>query len=208
MTGLQIIELAAADLDRAADCARRRNSTSIDPTGDDGHPGRADDVRANALLYAELGAQGEIALARLVGVTAPLKADTFHNYPDVPPNWSVKTQLSTSRDMLQRELRLRPGDFRPGYRHVLVERDILVSGGFVFIIHGSITNEQALKVGRRRYSYSDNILIHARHLEPIEPLCCLDEDYWAERAARWYFDDAGELRAVDDDDQGLGGRAA
>lgn len=198
MTRLRIVELNVAELARAADCARRRNRPGLNPldTPSDPRPevrrfadGSHDDLARN-----ELGAQGELALGKLIGITAPLHADTFHNFPDVPPNWSVKTQLSTSKDMLDRYMRLRRRDFQRDYRHVLIERDIALDGHFVFVVHGWIPNEQAEAVAVRRYAYSDNRFVHTRHLQPIEPLCQLDEDYWAERADRWYFDDSGILQ--------------
>ena len=130
----QIVELTTADLERAAACARRRNRMELRPDGDEGYSHeRFGALRSTitALFFNELGAQGEIVVARLLGIAAPLHVDTFRSWPDVPPNWSVKTQLSTSRDMADRLLRLRPRDFHNGYRHVLVERDTALDGHLV-----------------------------------------------------------------------------
>jgi hypothetical protein len=194
---LQIVELNAAELARAADCARRRNRIDVPPSKDNVRRGRAIEASAagaNSLLYNEIGAQGEIVVAKLLGIRAPLHVDTFHTWPDVPPNWNVKTQMSTSKDMREGYLRLSAGDFQRDYRHVLVERDTALDGHYVFVVHGWIGNDEAEIVARKRYAYSTNRHVHIKHLQPIEPMCQLDEEYWAERAARWYFDDAGELR--------------
>jgi hypothetical protein len=155
------------------------------------------------LAYHELGAQGESAMAKLIGIIAPLQVDTFHDWPDLPPDWDVKTQLSASKNTRDGYLRLRPRDFQYGRRHVLIERDISLDGRFIFAIHGWISNDEALEVARTRYANSPNRFVNVRYLQPVEPLCQLDEAYWQERAARWYSDDTGELRAHDLDDQPL-----
>ena len=80
-----------------------------------------------------------------------------------------------------------------------------MDGHHVYIVHGWIADDQARALGRKRYDNSPNLFVHARHLTPLEPLCQLDEAYWAQRADRWYFDAAGELRARDLDGPDLRG---
>jgi hypothetical protein len=195
MQHLRVVEPNASDHRRAIECARARNARSrtFNPGGDDGI---GIDRHINlhsvdtALFYDLIGALGEIAFARRAGTIAPLHVDTFHSRADVPPNWDVKTQLSTSKDTLRSEMRLRPRDWHPGRRYVFVEAAPTLRGDWLFIVHGWIGDPAAREVAIRRYANSPNRFIHLRHLQPVEPYCELDLE-WAERlAARWQTGEA------------------
>jgi hypothetical protein len=163
-----IVELADSELERARDYARRLGARRTHDGSDtfrrtgEGEP--SDEMKFG---WDEQGAQGKLAVGRVLGVRAPLRLDGWET-PDLPPNWHVKTQQSTSKDMLDGYLRLLRRALRPGWRHVLVERDVAMWGGFVFIVHGWIADDQVAEVGRRRYSYSPNQFVHLRHLQPLE----------------------------------------
>ena len=192
----RLVDLNATDYARADECARGRNRMELAPGGDDAAPDRFYNLRDadTALLYNTIGAQGELALAKLIGTRAPLDVGTFRSRPDVPPHWDVKTQLAYSQDTLAGYLRLRPRGLIRGRRHVFVVRDVRIDGSYVFVVHGFVTTEKAREVGRRRFAYSDNLHVHVRHLEPVEPLCELDVEALQEVAARWTFDDEGKLK--------------
>jgi hypothetical protein len=165
-----IVELNASELRRATDFADWLATQKRGVVADDHHEGRAAAIQVDTgWQWNELGAQGEIVVAKVLGVEAPLTRNKRRAFtePDIPPWWSVKTQLATSRDMLDAYMRLREGSFRPGWRHVLVERDAGIWGGFVFIVHGWVTDARARAVAVRRYSYSTNQFVHARHLAPL-----------------------------------------
>ena len=189
----RLVELNRADLERAAEYARRLNRRGQGFADQGLDTQRHEISNRDSSAYDELGAQGEIAAGRKLGIDAPLDATAFRSRADIPPHWDVKTQLAHSKDMLAGYLRLRPRGLIPGRRHILVERDTRLDGDFVFIVHGFITTERALEVGRRLYAYSDNLHVHVRHLEPIEPLCELDVEGLQEVAERWRFDDDGNL---------------
>ena len=189
----RLVELNATDYTRAAEWARKgnRRGRGIADQGLDAQ--RHEIADRDSLVYDELGAQGEIAVARVLGKPAPLDPTAFRSRPDIPPCWDVKTQLAYSQDTLAGYLRLRPRSLIRGRRHVFVVRDTRVDGDYVFLVHGFVTTEQAREVGRQRFAYSDNLHVHVRHLEPIEPLCELDVEALQEVAARWTFDDDGKL---------------
>jgi hypothetical protein len=159
-----IVELNGSELRRAKNygdaCAARVIRRNLRPDEDDQEQGR------NVLRH-ELGAQGEIVVAKVLGVHAPLDLNAFSHRPAVPPCWSVRTQLSSSRDMLDGYLRAMRSTLHPGWRYVLVERDVAVWGGYVFIVHGWIADERLREVSVQRYSYSSNRFVHRRHLEPL-----------------------------------------
>lgn len=184
---MNIVELNATDRAAADSCALKRNHMALLPDGDDSFYGRAEALRAyeTALHFNTLGAQGEIAFAKLVGVTGfEPSVGTFRSQADVPPNWNVKTQQSASKDMLRGYLRLRPRDFHVGYRHVLVERALALDGRYLFVVHGWISDDDARSVARQLYSNSPNRFVAVRRLAPIEPLCDLDIAYWQDVAER------------------------
>lgn len=184
---VQIVELWGGELRRAAEfgewMAGRAASRGI--ADDDVQRGRAEEIasrRARRELH-EIGAQGEIVVAKVLGLKAPLvRGSVGRLSPSIPPNWSVHTQLSTSRDTLDGYLRLMARNFRSGWRHVLVERDgggeaweqagrpwgDPFAGSPVFIVHGWISDEHARDVAIQRYSYSTNRHVHFRHL--LSPL--------------------------------------
>jgi hypothetical protein len=160
---VQIVELNESEFRRATECARRRERPSLRPSAT--HFEIGDESEGQRLVWHELGAQGEVVVAKVLGVEAPLSVNTFHA-PDIPPDWSVKTQLSTSRNMRDRYMRIQPHAYHFGWRHVLVERDIALWGGFVFIVHGWIADEQARRVAVKRH-WRDNDFVHLRHLSPL-----------------------------------------
>lgn len=192
----QIVELNASELARAADCAQQRNRMRLVPDGDDGAVGRAEALHdiETARFYNELGAQGEIAVGKVLGIEAPLGVNTFRSSPDLPPAWSVKTQLSTSTDTKRGYLRIRERNLHPDWSYVLVERDVLhLAGTPVFLVHGFVSDAGVARYGRRLYSYSSNIFVHISHLRPLEPLCQLDEARILSRAERWHYNVHGRL---------------
>ncbi len=177
----RIVELNLADIARADECARRRCRMELRPGGDDDYDlNRSYDLRDEnaALFYNVIGARGEIAFAKLVGVKAPLSVNTFRSQPDVPPNWDVKTQLSFSKDTLRGEMRLRPRDWHSGRRYVFIELAPALHNRCLLEVHGWIDEKKAREVARGRYSNSPNLFIHLRHLQPVEPLCELDLSRW------------------------------
>ena len=155
---------------------------------DQGLEHRDEITEAQSLYRRLMGVQGEIAAGRKLGIEAPLDPTAFRRRADIPPHWDVKTQETHSTDTQRGYLRLMPRSLIPGRRLVFVERDQHLDGSYVFVVHGLITTEHALEVGRHLYAYSPNLHVHVQHLEPIEPLCELDVEALERVAARWTFD--------------------
>lgn len=183
-----VVELNAAELARADAYGQQTTRRAMGVDASDVAEGR--DTRDDA-ERPTLGAQAEIAVAKLLGIVAPLDVTTYQR-PDLPSppgasfaGWSIKAQRSTSLDMRNRYLRLRANSLHPRWRHALVERDVATGGSFVFVVHGWIADERVREVGRELYAYSSNIFVHLRHLQSFEPLAQLDETHWAGRAERW-----------------------
>jgi hypothetical protein len=190
-----IRELNVADLTLATDFAERRfaRGSRYGRDAEDIRQGRrrADDAR---FTHDELGAQCEIVIARVLGIDPVLDINSFQRWPDLPPDWSVKGAFATSQHIRLGYLQIRAGSMHRGWRHVGVVRDVALDGHFVFVVQGWILNERVYDVGRCLYSNTSNLFVNVKHLERLEPMSQLDEPYWAERAARWYFDDDGTLR--------------
>lgn len=159
-----IVELNASELRRATDYADWMQTQERGVVADDVQRGRPARWEWN-----ELGAQGALVVAKIFGVRAPLPRGRGRALIDapVPPCWNPKTQLSSSRDTLDRYMRIMASAFHPGWRHVYVERDVGLWGGFVFVVHGWIADERARDVSVQRYSYSSNRFVHMRHLTPL-----------------------------------------
>ena len=121
--------------------------------------------RETQLIHHTLGAQAEIAVAKVLGVHAPLDPLGF-NRPDIPPNWAVVAQRSGTRAMVDGYFRLRATAWHPGWRYVMVERDVALHGNFVFIVHGWIGGALAHQVKTQRYG-ATNWFINLRRLTPL-----------------------------------------
>lgn len=163
---VQIVELNANEHRNAYVCGCARCRDDLRDGADTFQRGGNGPSREQKIAWNVQGAQGEIAVARVLGVRAPLDVDVFRK-PDIPPNWAVKTQSWASKDMQDGYLRLLARARHPGWRYVLVERVVGLWGRFVFIIHGWIADEQVDAVAVQRYSYSPNGFVNLKRLTSL-----------------------------------------
>jgi hypothetical protein len=198
---MQVVTLNAAELERADAYGRETTARARGVDGSDTREGR--DTSADA-ERPTLGAQGELAAAKVLGIWAPLRVNAYRR-PDLPPDWSVKTQLASSLDTRRGYMRLREAALGHGWRHIFVVRAERMAGEFLFEVRGWVADATALARAVVLYAYSSNRHLHVRNLEPIEPLCqALEEESGGiyagleERAERWGFDQHGLLQELEE----------
>jgi hypothetical protein len=166
IVGLNTSELARANewAETVVAEARRRRRRHQD----DGHQG---DTTSGARPLAvdvdrsRLGAQGEIAAGKALGLPAPLDLNAFGR-PNIPPDWDVRTQRATGVVMRGGHLEIVAKIWNPAWRYVLVERDETIRGEYLFIVHGWINGADARKHAVKLYA-SPNLFVHIRWLQPL-----------------------------------------
>lgn len=90
------LPLSAADLAWADAIAGNRLEEAI-------RAGGRDRLGYNSLRSHELGARGELAFCRLLGIEWPARVNTFHALPDVDPDYEIRTAV-------KRYLKIRPAE--------------------------------------------------------------------------------------------------
>lgn len=133
MTGTRIVTLTPQEMyvSSLVGVRRRLASTGAGKQERNG----ADRLDNAAAWYMNVvGAQGECAAAKALGLYWPASINAAKSEPDIPPDWQVKTLAKDHYDLI-----VRPND-------VMAHRYILVTGdGPSFRVHGWIRGADACR---------------------------------------------------------------
>jgi hypothetical protein len=131
---------------------------AIRSTYDNRKPRAAGHIEGSAKhLY---GALAECAAARHLGLDLPATVDTFHDAPDLAPDWEIRWR---SRDDYQLIIRPDSDNMRRRFVHVTGEPP-------TFVIHGYISGLDAATHPewlRNHGGYGDALFVPAEALRPV-----------------------------------------
>lgn len=116
---------------------RRRLASKTDGKRERNGADRASE--AEAWFFNVVGAMGEMAASKALGVYWPASINAPKGDPDMPPDWQVRTLAKHHYDLIVRD------DDRDDQRFVLVTGD-----GPVFQVHGWVLGAEAKRQEWRR----------------------------------------------------------